>query len=111
MFYHKPGMVYISKLLKLVFIPIPKNGSTTIRMLPDAHFEQVFLTSVTQFEYSDYNWFSVVREPVDRFISSYLETRLRGYNNIFKDYVFQNNLEGSLQGCVTELENEIFDFY
>jgi hypothetical protein len=109
MFYHKPGMVYISQTLKLVFVPIPKNGSTTIRLLSNADFKQVFLTEVTQFDYLNYNWFSVVRDPLDRFVSSYLETRLRGYNNIFKDYVFQKKLENSLQECLAELENEIFD--
>ena len=44
--FHVPGMVYVSTSSKLVFIPIPKNASTTIRSLVTANFRQIFLKNM-----------------------------------------------------------------
>ena len=107
--FHVPGMVYVSTSLKLVFIPIPKNGSTTIRRLVTANFKQVFLKKTDLTHYADYRFFTVIRDPVERFVSAYLEVRHRGYNHHLLDFIFEKDLNSSMNECLSLLETRNFD--
>lgn len=108
-FLHRPGFVYVDHERRVVFIPIPKNGSTTIRNLRCFNFQQEQLTPQSLLEYSGYRFFTVLRDPVERFVSSYLEARHRGYNNISMDFIFEENLHKSISGCLEQLNKRIFD--
>ncbi len=82
-FYHDKGFIYISKKYNLIFIPIPKNGSTTIRKIKDLSFEQDTIEKYrSDISKGAYNVFTVIRDPLDRLVSGYIETILRAYNNI-----------------------------
>jgi|APSaa5957512576_1039674.scaffolds.fasta_scaffold526696_1 hypothetical protein len=75
-FFHDKGFIYISEKYKLIFIPIPKNGSTTIRKLDELGFIQGSLEKYKDV-IENYIVFSVIRNPLSRLVSSYTETILR----------------------------------
>lgn len=108
-FLHRPGFVYVDHERRVIFIPIPKNGSTTIRKLRCFDFQVEQLNPQSLSEYSSYSYFTVLRDPVERFISSYLEARHRGYNNISMDFIFEANLYKSISGCLEQLNRRVFD--
>ena len=94
-----------------IFILILKNGSTTIRNLRCFNFQQEQLTSQSLLENSGYRFFTVLRDPVERFVSSYLEARHRGYNNISMDFIFDLNRHKSISGGFEQMSKELFDPY
>ena len=107
--FHSPGLAYVPEVKEVVYIPIPKCASTTIRTLEGFNFKQRFLSTSEIEGLSSFRFFAVVRHPVDRWVAAYLESRLRAYNNVFLDYPFEADLRQSIQGCLKALDNHLFD--
>ena len=108
-FYHDKGFIYISHEYKLIFIPIPKNGSTSIRKLEQFNFKQDSIFKyINQIDNGKYHVFTILRDPITRFLSGYIEANLRGYNNTHKKYVWIKNQKLRFYTFIEELENEIF---
>ena len=109
-FFHDKGFIYISHEYKLIFIPIPKNGSTSIRKIAEFDFKQDnYFNYLDEINNNKYQLFSVIRNPIERIVSGYIETILRGYNNINKDYLWIKDPEKRFRQFIVELEESFFD--
>lgn len=109
-FFHDKGFIYISHKYKIIFIPIPKNGSTSIRKIPEFKFKQdkifYYMDGIL---HDEYKVFTVIRNPVERIVSGYVETILRGYNNKSFDYLWIKDPRKRFKQFIVELEERIFD--
>ena len=109
-FYHDKGFIYISHEYKIIFIPIPKNGSTSIRKLEKFNFKQDNIFKyIDQIDNGKYHVFTILRDPLSWFLSGYIEANLRGYNNTHKKFIWIKNQKLRFYTFVNELEEEIFD--
>ena len=69
-FFHDKGFIYISHEYKLIFIPIPKNGSTSIRKIAEFDFKQDnYFNYLGEINNNEYQLFSVIRNPIERIVS------------------------------------------
>lgn len=79
---HEKGMCYVLKEKGVCFIPIPKNASTTIRReLFGNNVDEVtdnFIKNPRVLE--ENKVIAVIREPIDRFCSAYLEILIRTHD-------------------------------
>ena len=105
---------FVDKLNKLIFLNIPKNASTTIRL--HLKLEHILLSSIKNKE--QFKTFTVLRDPYSRVISSYQEV-LKCRNDAidpkflktakyFKLYQ-QNEVEKSFNEFLNQLEIKFFD--
>lgn len=91
---------------KLIFVQIPKNASTSICTYFGGPNQFVYDKKWTEYQehfgnyWNEYTKFAVVRNPVDRFISSYKFIREGNYN------ILQMNFNGDSNTNI----NEFLDF-
>lgn len=104
------GMCIIHCDKKLAFINIPKNASTSIRLkLFSLGFKWGNIKNINP---NEYFIFTIIREPIDRFVSQYLETVKRAtgdckiYGASLKPfYKIANPIEKFKQFITEEIQN------
>ena len=94
---HPNGLCYISHRLKMVCVTVPKNASTTISkrllglgFIATSMYNDDFVADET---YDDYFWWTVLRDPLERFASGYDEYVRRHrytYQSHSIDHVIEN---------------------
>lgn len=94
---------------KLLFVAIPKNCSTSVRKATSnkapIHLDQ------NKGRVSEYHKFCIIRNPITRFVSGYMETCKRRGKILGKTYHrFSNPLE-KFKRFVDEITEEIFDIH
>lgn len=104
---------YKSDELKIIYVPIYKNASTSIRNT--LNFDPVYIKPSKQKtfdidipkQYRDYKFFAVIRDPKSRWISGINE-----FINIYQDLGvdFDGDVEGSRKKFLLELKNNKFIF-
>jgi hypothetical protein len=74
---HLHGDCLVNHNQKIAYIPIPKNASTSLRrMLSGSNFT---LGNLHSFDYKEYETFTIIRDPLTRFVSGYIESNKRRY--------------------------------
>ena len=76
---HAKGMCYLYEDEKICFIPIPKNSSTTVRKVCPEFKTDNFLENPSILE--EYETVCIVRNPIDRFCSAYMEIISRAHGD------------------------------
>ena len=110
---HPKGMCYVSDRYKIIFIPIPKNASTSFRGMENfSVFTSNIMAYKKELESGEYKAFAIFRDPLDRFISGYIEVCKRGAvdsrHNLDKKFYWKNNLS-KFKTFIEEIEVDCFD--
>jgi hypothetical protein len=111
---HYKGKVWISDKEKVIFLGIPKTASTSIRRMLGMYAKDCsnFNELKDEKKYDDYTMFTILRNPLERFVSGYLEVMLRGrqHDDTFKREFFRikNDVE-RFKVFVNEVENDLYD--
>jgi len=109
-FFHDKGYIYISHKYKLIYIPIPKNGSTSIRkIIPLKFTNDSIFNYIDNVDNSEYKTITTLRDPMKRFVSSYIEVNARSYNNVGRDFIWIENQKDRFYSFLYELKNDFFD--
>ncbi len=111
---HPKGLGYISETYKIIFIPIPKNASTSVRSIGNLEFRQGnFLAYKTRIANGEYKTFAILREPISRFVSGYIEVCKRATGDstaiLKRDFYWIKNPHKRFILFLDELESEWFD--
>ncbi len=104
---------YKSDVFKIVYVPIYKNASTSIKN--SLNFEPVYIKPKKEKvfdidipeQYRDYKFFTIIRDPKSRWISGINE-----FINIYQDLGvdFDGDIKGSRKKFLLELKNNKFIF-
>lgn len=109
---HERGRCWVSDTYKLIFIPIAKNGTTSIRNIKEYEFKKSNLEALDE-KLNDYKIFTVLREPIDRFVSGFSEECKRVSIDkeylIDHDYYWENDLSKKLDLFSSNLVNGYFE--
>jgi len=119
---HHRGRSYINDKLKLVYIPIPKCASTSVRYhVLQSDYDTRDYYSLDPTTLAAYNTFTIIRNPFDRLNSGYIEllrnpqphiTNKKFYHmqeNISRYYEFLDELERGLFDCHIEAQSYFLD--
>ena len=108
---HPRGMAYAHDRLKLLYVPIPKCSSTSIRYhILKREYKTINYYQANSDIIKDYKSFTVIRNPINRIKSSYIEV-LRSATPEIKSKKFYNMKEGIPRYIefLNELERGFFD--
>ena len=109
----KIDVFYKSDSLKIIYVPIYKNASTSIKNslnLEPVYIkpkkEEIFDVDIPK-QYRDYKFFAIIRDPKSRWISGINE-----FINIYQDLGvdFDGEVKGSRKKFLLELKNNKFIF-
>jgi len=84
-FSHEKGFCHVSEKYKLIFLPIPKKASTSIRSIQefDLRLDNIF-RYLNKIEIGEYRVFTIFRNLLERFVSAYIEVCERAYGDSTK---------------------------
>jgi len=110
---HPKGLCYVSEKYKVIFLPIPKNASTSIRNVDEFGFHTSNIMSYEQeLKEGEYRAFAIIREPIKRLASGYIEVCIRASGDsphiLSKDFYWAKGME-RFSIFLDELEKEWFD--
>ena len=114
---HEKGFCHVSDKYKVIFLPIPKNASTSIRCIKEFDFNLGNIFCYTdKIESGKYQVFTILRNPLDRFISTYIEVCERAYGDSTKTlkkdfYCITPPPQKRFCGILSEVEKSFFDIY
>lgn len=113
-FSHEKGFCWVSEKYKLIFLPIPKNASTSIRSIEEFQFQlDNAFRYQTRIESGEYKIFTIVREPIDRFVSGYIEICKRAYGDspqiLKRDFYWMKDEKIRFYKFVEEVEGSFFN--
>ena len=100
---------------RLIFLTVPKNASTSIRKIPEIPFYKSNIMSFEQELISgEYRAFTVIRDPVRRFVSGFIEVCLRATVDsphiLAKEFYWASGKDRFVK-FVEEVEREYFDIH
>ncbi len=108
------GLCYVSDKFKVIFVPIPKNASTSVRNISEFEFRTDNIMAYDE-ELSaggEYKVFTIIREPVQRFVSGYIEICKRASGDsphiLSKDFYWMKGIE-RFSKFMDEIECTWFD--
>ena len=108
---HDKGLCYILKDKKVCFIPVPKNSSTTFRNeCPWSYETENFIKNPQVLD--ENKVICIVREPLDRLISGYLEVLIRTHDcprTLEKDFIYIREEPQRFLAFIKEIKKEFFD--
>lgn len=112
-FRHPKGLCYVDERFKLIFVPIPKNASTSVRNMSGLQFYTDNIMAYTQkIAQREYKAFAIIREPVQRFISGYIEVCKRATGDstqtLKKDFYWLTGRQ-RFEKFIEEIEADCFD--
>lgn len=112
-FQHPKGLCYVSDKLKVIFVPIPKNASTSVRNITGFEFRADNIMAYSEnLAAGDYKAFAIIREPVPRFISGYIEVCQRASGDsphiLTRDFYWMRGKNRFLK-FLEEIEHDWFD--
>lgn len=115
-FSHEKGFCWVSEKYHLIFIPIPKNASTSIRNITlfEFHLDNYFRYQ-TRVENGEYKVFTIIREPLDRFVSAYIEVCERAYSrslsshSLLQDFYWEKDPKKRFYKFLKSSEQLFFD--
>jgi len=115
-FSYEKGFCWVSEKYKLIFLPIPKNASTSIRNIEEFQFQvDNAFRYRTLIESGEYKMFTVIREPLDRFVSGYIEICKRAYGDstqiLKRDFYWIKDEKRRFHKFVEEVEGSFFDVH
>ena len=110
----KKGTCYIVKNKNICFIPISKNGSTTFRKECENNSIKYEIQNFieTPSTLKDNHVVCVLREPVERFCSAYLEILIRTHDcpkTLEKDFFYIQQEPKRFLEFIREIKNEFYD--
>jgi len=110
---HPKGLCYVSEKYKVIFVPIPKNASTSIRNIHEFGFHTSNIMSYEKaLKEGEYRAFAIIREPIKRLLSGYIEVCARASGDsphiLSKDFYWEKGKERFYK-FLDELEKELFD--
>jgi hypothetical protein len=110
----KKGMCYVSHDAKMIYFHTPKNCSSTMRKVL-GKINSHSVVADNYFDLSDaikkkYKKVSIIRDPIDRTVSSFIEVTRRAYTDNLNlqnyDFMKQDNLKDAFLKFVDELERQ-----
>ena len=109
------GICYVNDANRIIFLTVPKNASTSIRKIPEIPF---YKSNIMSFEKElvngEYRAFTVIRDPVRRFVSSFIEVCLRATVDsphiLAREFYWANGKDRFVK-FVEEVEREFFDIH
>ena len=112
-FQHPKGLCYVSEKYKLIFLPVPKNASTSVRNIGELEFCRSNIMSYsTALKEGKYRAFAIIRDPLERFISGFTEVCVRAAGDsphiLSTDFYWWKGKERFVR-FLDELEKEWFD--
>lgn len=101
------GLSWVNEDLGLVYLGVPKTASTSIRSILGPNKKTVNLNNYD----TKHTIFTIIREPIDRFVSGYLESLKR--TDVFVPQYLRNmtNTEEQLKTFVNELKKHFFEVH
>jgi hypothetical protein len=106
---HPKGLCYIVKEKNFCFVPIPKNSSTHFMLNCPWNYEHHNFVWNPHF-LNDNNVVCIVREPIERFISGYLEILMREEpKTLEKKFFYIDEEPRRFKEFIKEVTEEFFD--
>ena len=108
---HPKGLCYINN--KVIFLPIPKNASTSLRNMDDFESRKANIMSFRkEIAEQEYRAFAIIRDPLSRFISGYVEVCKRASQDsphiLTKSFYWMNGKNRFIK-FLDEIEEGWFD--
>ena len=104
--------IWVNHDTRLIFLGVPKNASTSIRKslkFNEGLENQKKSLNPKIKELSDYKAFSIIRNPIKRFVSAYYETLKRKERGAQMQPYFRMAGSGKFIQFITDVENSFFD--
>ena len=112
-FQHPKGLCYVSDKFNVIFVPIPKNASTSIRNIVGLEFQVDNIMRYSEkLSTREYMAFTIIREPIERLISGYIEVCKRASGDsphiLMKDFYWMKGKK-RFMSFLDEIESGFFD--